>query len=148
MTQVYQAESQPVESQVFQVSEQNQPAIQPALLDPYIISIFIGVTGILVVLGSFYVIVIALHALKISVPEEVMKTFSTVLVDTIDSTVTKLQEKAALTPSPVDDALIDLAKIPIDALKSKLLPELSVEELIGEIQKRNADTPPDTVPQG
>jgi len=105
------------------------------------------VTGILVVLGSFYVIVIALHALKISVPEEVMKTFSTVLVDTIDSTITKLQENAALTPSPIDDIVVDIGEMTLEAFKKKFLPELSVEDLIGEIQKRNADTP-DPAPQG
>lgn len=115
------------------VAELTQPiqsleTVQQPLFDAQILSIVAGIATLFIVGGAFYVMVEALKIVGVSVPREVIDTVGKGLVDVMNQTMTQLETSAALTPTPLDDGLLNLASIPI-------------EKLIGEIQKRNADRP-------
>lgn len=104
-----------------------------------------GIAILIILCGTFYILNLAINALSVSVPQDVIHKIGESLVNNMNETMKVLSDKAALTPSPVDDIIVDIGELTLDAVKQKFLPQLSVEDLISEIQKRNADTP-DTSP--
>ena len=128
-----------------QVTQPTEPAINFDLGET--IPILGGMAILIILLGTFYILNLAIKALSVSVPQEVIHKIGESLVNNMNEAMKTFGEKAALTPSPVDDIIVDIGEITLEAFKKKFLPELSVEDLIGEIQKRNADTP-STTPQG
>lgn len=88
-----------------------------------------GIAILIALLGSFYILNIAIKALSVSVPQDVIHKIGESLVNNMNETMKTLADKAAETPTPIDDIVVELGKIPLEAL-------------IAEIQKRNADPSP------
>lgn len=130
---IYKAEAQPVVEPVAQPD--------PASFDLGETIPILGIITILIALiGVFYILNLTVRALSISVPQEVIHKIGESLVNNMNETMKTLSDKAALTPTPIDDIMVDIGEMTLAAFKQKFLPELTVEDLISEIQKRNAGT--------
>lgn len=102
------------------------------------VSIIGGVMIFIILMGVLYILNLAIKALSVSVPQEVIHKIGESLVNNMNETMKVLSDKAALTPSPFDDIVVDIGEMTLDAVKQKFLPQLSVEDLKAEIEKRNA----------
>lgn len=88
----------------------------PDWLTPEVLTL---VGGLLFAIGlgcSFYVILKALEALKVSVPQEVITTFGNQLIETINQTRQTAKIKAQETDTPIDDLFVYALDIPAEVI--------------------------------
>jgi hypothetical protein len=81
--------------------------------------------------GAFYVLLKALDALKVSVPQEVMTVYGNQIAGLIHETRQFVGKKVSETASPVDDMVWSIANVPLDVLEK-------------EIQRRSSPPPAPT----
>lgn len=86
----------------------------------FILSLFGGILIVLVVLGVFALAWQGNKSARLNVPVDQFQPLITELVRTLNEQMVLARDKAALTPSPLDDIGLMLAGIPVDALKNHL----------------------------
>jgi type II secretory pathway pseudopilin PulG len=90
------------------------------LLSPELMVIVGAIVLAIVLSGAFYVVLRAMDALKVSVPQEVTTAFGNQLIELINQSRQYVHTKAKETTTPIDDAFAALADIPLDALENEI----------------------------